>query len=145
MNTLFRIGNNWHVINNLIKFIDELDKSKIWIVEIREEKKNKTRMQERYFHKLVDIICKFNGDEKFDMKRDITGACGLWDEFTVKEDMFDDETGELEFTKGEVLRFPRATAGLKVKEYSIIIEAAQMICEKLELSYPEPSHYGMEI
>jgi len=118
-------------INNLMRELNGLNMRKMWVISIRERKKNKSRQQEKYFHKLVDIICKFNGDDKRDMKRQITWSCGLRDEFTTED--------------GEVIEFPRSTAGLELKDYSKIIDAAKHICMTLGLQYPEPSYYGYEL
>jgi len=107
-----------------MNFINALDKEIEWEVIIKKHKKNKSRSQERYFHKLVDIICSFNGDEKADMKRRIAWNCHLREEFITDD--------------GEVKSIPMSTSGLKVGQYSAIIEAAQLICMELGLRYPDP-------
>jgi hypothetical protein len=106
------------------QYIDYECREGEWEVTIKPYKKNKTRAQERYFHKLVDIICAFNGDNKKDMKRRIAWNCHLREEFVTDE--------------GEVMEVPMHTTGLKVKQYSDIIEAAQMLCMLLGLKYPAP-------
>lgn len=127
--TLYIIRPNNSARDNAHREIDATEGT--FEVTIQEHKKNKTRCQERYFHKLVDIICAFNGDEKADMKRRIAWNCHLREEFVTDE--------------GEVKSIPMSTSGLKVKEYSDIIEAAQMICMTLGLGYPDARDLGYEI
>ena len=128
--SIYIIRPNNDVLRTVINHLGNLNPDKEWEVCICEHKKNKTRMQENYFHALVDIICAFNGDTKKDMKRRIAWNCDLREEFVTDE--------------GEVKSIPMSTSGLKVKQYSDIIEATQMICADLGLSYPDPRDFGYE-
>lgn len=127
-NTTYIIRPDNDVRIRVLHHVGNLNPDIPWEVTIGKHKKNKTRLQERYFHKLVDIICKFNGDKKKDMKRRICWSCGLVDEFTTEE--------------GEKIICPRSTSGLTSSQYSDIIEAAQDICLILGLSYPSAKSLG---
>ena len=126
--TLYIIKQDNGIQKRVIEAIQDLTPWEDYEVEIRPHKRNKSRQQERYFHSLVDILCNFTGDDTEDMKRRITWACDLREDFSTQE--------------GEVITVPRRTSGLKVGEYADIIKAAQMLCMELELKYPEPSHFG---
>lgn len=129
--TLYIIRPNNDVLARVINHLGNQRPDMEWEVIIQPHKKNKTRSQECYFHKLIDIICDFNGDKKKAMKRRIAWACDL------REDFITD--------KGVELKVPMSTSGLTVGQYSAIIEAAQMICMDLGLRYPDPKDLGYEI
>lgn len=121
--------------NNLQKamnFLSQIDSSKVYTVTIEQKEPSKTRQQEKYFHMLLQIISEFNGDDVTDLKRDITWRCG------IREIFEDPETGE-------IIEYPKYTSGLKISEYAKLIEAAQIVCMSLDLSYPDPRDLGLKI
>jgi hypothetical protein len=95
-----------------------------WEVTIKKYKKNKTAQQRNYYHKLLQIISEHTGDERDDLKTRICYSLGYVREVTLKS--------------GEVVLQRLSTERLKVKEYSTMIESAQMMCMFLELRYPKP-------
>ena len=132
MTELFTIRPDNSVGENVKECISNLDRFKSWDVTIKEHKKNKTRAQENYFHAIIDKLVDYNGDKKTQWKWTIAKACDL------KEEFMDDD--------GVVHTQVKSTSGLKVHEYSIIIEAAMLLCASLKLKYPSArDYYGLEI
>jgi len=116
--------NSPQVIQNCIA---EILKSSGKEVIVRERVKKKTRQQEKYFHRLIDIIIEFTGDDKTEMKRQITWSCDITESFQDKD--------------GNNILVPKQTSDMNVEEYNKIIPAAQMICMNLGLEYPDPEQY----
>jgi len=151
---LYIIRPDNEVKQTIIQDLDDLVPWETYDIEIKKHVKSKTRQQEKYFHAILGIICDHTGDDAGDakdkqdamtqIKRRITSACGLIEEYTYESDVICEETGQVLVPAGHRATFPRHTSGLKVKEYAKIITAAQMICMDLGLKYPEPSHYGFD-
>jgi len=119
------------VIANALRHISELDSYKEWQIDIKPHKKNKSAQQRNYYHKLLEIISNHTGDEADDLKTRICYAL--------------DYVREVKLKSGETVLQRLSTEKLGVGEYSKMIESAQMMCAYLELKYPQPSHFGMEI
>lgn len=120
-----------NVLANLLHHLSELDPFKEWQVEIKPHKKNKTAQQRNYYHKLLQILSDYSGDTIEDLKTRMCWTLGYTREVVLKT--------------GEIIIERQSTEKLGVQEYSTMIEAAQMACMTLELSYPQPSHYGLDI
>ena len=119
------------VMKLVVKEVLNLSPNQSFDVEIKPHEKRKTRQQEKYFHKLLNIVCDFTGDDITDMKRRVAWSCDLKETFTTQD--------------GEVVQVPKTTSGLLVSEYSVLIEAAQLLCAELDLKYPMPDYYGLEL
>lgn len=118
------------VLPNVIRDIGLLHPEKEWQVEIKPYKRNKTTAQRNYFHKLLDIISDYSGHTIEDLKTRMCFTLGLTRDVTLKN--------------GEVIKERLSTEGLKTKDYSALVEAAQMACMQLGLSYPDPQEYGYD-
>jgi len=119
------------VIANVLRHISELDATKEWQVDIKPHKKNKSAQQRAYYHKLLQIISEYSGDTIEDLKTRMCWSLGY--------------TRDVRLKSGEVIKERQSTEKLGVAEYSTMIESAQMACMVLELRYPQPNFYGMEI
>lgn len=102
-------------------------------VIIEEKPKGKSAQQRKYFHKLVQLIVEHMDGftDKYNMeamKRNITEKCDLMMDRTTLD--------------GEIKTEPMRTEHMDVEQYNTIIEAAQIICDMLEIKIPAPSYYG---
>lgn len=131
MTELFIIKPDNGIYARLLNHLAHIDANKEWQVEIKPHKKNKTAQQRSYYHKLLQILSEYCGDTIPELKTRMCFTLGFTHEVTLKD--------------GTVILERDSTEKLGVKKYSTMIEAAQMACMTLELKYPQPDHYGLEI
>lgn len=154
------------VLKTVVSDLGNLNPEKEWSVEIKPYKKNLTREQRNYYHKLLEIISEYSGDTIDDLKTRMCYTLGYTKEVTVKEapqdtvrailhkaiELLEQVDGPIVSTvvkllkkavKTRVVTQRLSTEDLNREEYSKMIEAAQMACLHLDLQYPEPSHYGL--
>lgn len=88
--------------------------------------KRKTSAQERYFHTLVDLIIgqTGQGDIKDQIKMKVLGY---------------DDCIDLD---GNPYRKVKSSSDINDKQYGELIEAAKIILDNMEVTYPVPSYYG---
>lgn len=123
--------NNSQVFGNLLKDLSQLNQYKNWIVTIKEGKESKTSQQRSYFHALLDIISKHTGDSIDDLKTRACWALGFVRDVKLKN--------------GETIKERESTEKLTKEQYSQLIDAAKTMCQFLELQYPDPNYFGMDV
>ena len=127
MRFIIKPDNN--VLQNVIGELGNLNPHKEYQVEIKPYKKNKTAEQRNYFHKLLDLIAEDTGNDSDDLKTRLCFSLGLVKDVTLK-----DRT---------VVKHRISTESLTTKQYSALIEAAQIACMSLDIKYPQPEYFGM--
>lgn len=118
-------------IKEAIAFISQLDSYKEWEITIKPYKKNITKQQRNYWHDLLGIIGSYVGYSIDDLKTRMCFTMGLTRNVTLKS--------------GETIQERKSTEKLTREEYSNLIEAAQIACLELGLTYPDPRDLGLEI
>lgn len=129
---LFTIRENHpQVLKNAIKTIGSLSPKKTWDVDIREHKSNRSKAQNRYLHKLIDLLVEETGENKKQLKRDIAWSVGLLETYNAHE-------------RG-LITMPKHTSDMNLEEMGEMILATQMACMQMEITYPIPSDMGIKI
>jgi hypothetical protein len=118
------------VFNNSSDYARELFRSGSVRITIEPHKKNRSLQQNAYFYKLVRILSDYTGYDVEDVKEYILEECKL--------------TREAQTWRGTQTKV-RSTTSLNVQEFSLIIETAITLCERNNLHYPKPDHFGYEI
>lgn len=96
---------------------------------IKEYKKDKTRAQRNYFHKILQIISEYTGEYEEDLKMSIKYRVLPLREINVE---------------GARHMFPISSEKTTIKQYADLIEAAQMMAVVVGVSIPSPKYYGYE-
>lgn len=123
--TLYIIRNE-EVKANCIQEIESLYGE--WRVKICKPKRSSN--QNAYFHKLVDIVADFVGEDAEDTKWRIKHAMGMY------KDVLDNF--------GNYKQRMLSTAELDKKQFSVLIEEVLILGHKLGLTMPLASHFGLE-
>lgn len=129
MNYIIRPDND--VLKVVMRALSELHPEKEWSIEIKPYKRNLTREQRNYYHKLLDIISDHTGDTVDDLKTRVCFSLGYVRDVKLKD--------------GETVRQRESTETFTKEKYSKMIEAAQIMCLYLELQYPDPKDMGLNI
>lgn len=98
-------------------------------VAIDEQKKGKTRQQEKYAHACIGVIAKEVGENPEHLKVRIKHQLGLIEEV---------------YSQGKVITMVRSTSDLKRDEYGDFINAIQLLAGHLNITLPQPRHYGID-
>lgn len=120
---------NPQVIKNCLHDIGGLHPEKKWIIEVKERKKYFTEKQRNYWHKLIDIISKDQGDTPEDIKMRLKYSVLPLIEVEVR---------------GVTYMYPISSEKLDRKAYGDLITATEELARILGISLPPPSYYGME-
>ena len=120
------------IFQRLIAIIRNLGPSDppLWDVEIKKHVKNKTSQQRRYFHKVLDLVCDYTGDDVEEVKMAIKYRVLPLSEITVD---------------GEKHLYPLSSERATVSQYSDLITAALMFAAEAGVDIPPPHYYGFEI
>lgn len=116
-------------MDNLLAELKQLSPLKIWDVTIKEYKKNKTGQQRRYFHKILQTISDYSGDEVSDLKMKIKYRVLPLKEINVE---------------GTRHLYPISSEDASIAQYNDLIEAALMMAEALQVSMRPASYYGLQ-
>ena len=119
-----------NVFNNLVTTLKTKIKHGSIVVTLSDKKITRSNQQNRYFHKLVDLIAEQQGNDAERVKREIKHKIGLI---------------EKQLINGELITIIKSTADLRVDEFSKLIEETISVCVFLEISYPTPDYYGFKI
>jgi len=103
----------------------------VWEVSIDQRISKKTRVQEKYLHALLSLVSAYSGHDITWLKRSTAWRLDLVDEIVMHD--------------GEIVRVPRHTRDMNVKDYSLMIEASRLLCEELGLGYPDAAFYGYDL
>lgn len=110
--------------------VKSLNLNTLWQVEICPYKKNKTRQQEKYWHKLLQLLADNNGTTKQYEKMLCKYAILPLDEIMIK---------------GVRHLYPVSSSGITTKQYNELIDKTLIDCAGLGIVTPTPDYYGMEV
>lgn len=117
------------VFNNLVLALRGKVKSGVVSVTLSDKKQSRSSQQNRYFHQLVGLVAKEQGECPQRLKKQIKHKLGLI---------------EKDFINGELITQIRSTADLNKEEFSRLIEQVISVCVYLQISYPQPSYFGFD-
>lgn len=100
------------------------------LIEIGKFSKSRTGQQNRYFWALVGLIADETGQPKEDIKDRLMHALGH---------------KQMKWVNGEAITVIKSTTQLNVEQFGELIEATQQLCRALNINYPEPGHYGLNL
>jgi hypothetical protein len=117
------------IIENLRRFIDELDYGKSWAIEIKEYRKKRSLSQNAYIHAVpLKIICDHTGYRVDDMKEWLCGEFMGWEEY--------------DFMGHKKTRPVKTTSEMNTIEMTDFIEFLQMWgSSELNLYIPSPNEW----
>jgi hypothetical protein len=109
-----------------IKSLPALDNPQ-FVVEVKKYRKDKTAAQRNYFHKILDIVCDYTGDDTDEVKMQIKYAVLPLKKVSVK---------------GSDYLYPISSEDTTTKQYADLISAALVFANKAGVTIPEKSHWG---
>lgn len=118
---------NAQVIKNCLYDIANLHPNKKWLVRITERKKKVTHSQRNYWHKLIDIISKDQGDTPDDIKMRLKYSVLPLREVNVR---------------GVTHMHPISSENLDREAYGNLITATEELARILAIPLPPPEYYG---
>lgn len=117
------------VFDNMTHELRAMAKSKPVVVKLSANKPKRSIQQNAYFHKLIQIIAEYQGEDLESVKRQIKHRIGLIEKHMVN---------------GELITEIKSTASLSVDDFSKLIEQTITVCEYLNLEYPKPDAFGFD-
>lgn len=118
---------------NLIREIKGIPtKGEPWIAyEIKPP--TKTRQQEKYWHKLMDLLCKHTGEG--------VEICKIRTKFAVLPlyEVFVEINGVK-----QLIPYPVSSKGISTKQYGELIDRTLIECMDNGVVVPDPSYYGYD-
>lgn len=100
-----------------------------FVVEVKKYRKDKTKAQRNYFHKILELVCDYTGDDPEEVKMRIKYAILPLNCVTVQ---------------GADHLYPISSENTTTQQYSELIEAALLFAAEAGVTITAPSFWGHE-